>query len=79
MQMESSLKVQIIKKAWEEPTFKTVLLREPKKAIKEAFGVEIPAAIELKVVEESASTIYLTFPPNPEDIAAGKSTAKTVW
>jgi hypothetical protein len=74
-----SLKVQIIKKAWAEPAFKKSLLSEPKKAIKEAFGVEIPANIELKVVEESPSLYYLTLPPNPGDVAISELSPNTVW
>jgi hypothetical protein len=74
-----SLKVQIIKKAWAEPAFKQSLLNDPKKAIKEAFGVEIPVNIELKVVEESPSRYYLTLPPNPEDVTIGVSSPNTVW
>jgi len=74
-----SLKVQIIKKAWEDPAFKESLQSEPKKAIKEAFDVEIPEGIELIVVEESTSRYYLTIPPKPEDIATAKSSVNTVW
>jgi hypothetical protein len=74
-----SLKVQINKKAWAEPAFKKSLLSEPKKAIKEAFGVEIPMEIELKVVKESPSRFYLILPPNPEDVADGESSPNTVW
>jgi hypothetical protein len=74
-----SLKVQIIKKAWAEPVFKKSLLSNPKKAIKEAFGYEIPANIELKVVEESPSLYYLTLPPNPEEVAISASSPNTVW
>ncbi|WP_372663341.1 NHLP leader peptide family RiPP precursor [Cohnella sp.] len=74
-----SLKVQIIKKAWADPAFKKSLLSEPKQAIKEAFNVDIPAEIELKVVAESPSLYYLTIPPNPEDITDGKSSPNVVW
>ncbi len=74
-----SLKVQIIKKAWEDDSFRQLLLSEPKKAIKETFGVDIPAGIELKVVEESPSLYYLTLPPKPEDVADGESGPNIVW
>jgi hypothetical protein len=74
-----SLKVQIIKKAWEDPAFKASLLSEPKKAIQEAFGVEIPAEIELKVVEESSTLYYLALPPSPEDVADGESNVRFPW
>jgi hypothetical protein len=74
-----SLKVQIIKKAWEDPAFKKSLLSEPKKAVKEAFGLEIPAEIDLKVVEESTSQYYLVIPPSPEDVADGDSNVRLPW
>ncbi|QMV42000.1 NHLP leader peptide family RiPP precursor [Cohnella cholangitidis] len=74
-----SLKVQIIKKAWADPAFKKSLLSDPKKAVKEAFGVEVPAEIEVKVVEESPSLAYLVLPPNPEDVADGESNVRFPW
>jgi uncharacterized protein YcgL (UPF0745 family) len=74
-----SLKVKVIKKAWAEPAFKTSLLIEPKKAIKEAFGDEVPEDIDIKVVEENKHVFYLTLPPNPEDIAEDPSKRNAVW
>jgi len=73
-----SLKVQIIKKAWEDPAFKSSLLNDPKEAIKAAFGIEIPAGIELKAVEETSSQYYLVIPPKPEDIGGGPA-VNIVW
>lgn len=67
-----SLKVQIIKKAWEDPAFKQQLLDDPKTALQQAFGIEVPAAIGLKVVAETPSEYVLVIPPNPEDIVVGK-------
>lgn len=78
MQMES-LKERIVKKAWDDPAFKKSLLSEPKKAIKEAFGVVFPAAIQLKVVEESASLCYLTLGPKPEDVERGEAGPNLIW
>jgi hypothetical protein len=74
-----SLKVQIIKKAWEDSTFKKSLTADPKKTIMEAFGVEIPGEIEVKVVEETPSLYYLTIPPNPEDMAIAESSTNAAW
>ncbi|MFC4598232.1 NHLP leader peptide family RiPP precursor [Cohnella hongkongensis] len=74
-----SLKVQIIKKAWEDSAFKNRLLNNPKEAIQAEFGVEIPGGIDLKVVEESASLYYLVLPPKPEDVGDGSGNVKTVW
>jgi hypothetical protein len=74
-----SLKVQIIKKAWEDAAFKANLVKDPKGAIKEAFGIDIPAGVELKVVEESPTLYYLAIPPKPEDVAGGESSPNFVW
>lgn len=74
-----SLKVQIIKKAWEDPAFKASLLADPAAALNAAFGIAIPAGIELKVVEESASLYYLVIPPNPADVGSGAGDPNAVW
>ncbi|MFD0672813.1 NHLP leader peptide family RiPP precursor [Cohnella sp. GCM10027633] len=66
-----SLKVQIIKKAWEDPAFKQQLLADPKTALQQAFGIEVPADIGLKVVAETPSEYVLVIPPNPEDVIGG--------
>jgi hypothetical protein len=74
-----TLKVQINKKAWAEPAFKQSLLSDPKKAITEAFGIELPGDIDLKVVEETPALFYLTLPPKPEEVGKGVSSPNAVW
>ncbi|MFD0715707.1 NHLP leader peptide family RiPP precursor [Paenibacillus sp. GCM10027626] len=74
-----TLKVQIIKKAWEDPAFRADLLANPKQAIKDAFGVDIPADIELHAVEETPSKYYLVIPPKPEDLPGGGTSVGYVW
>ncbi|CAI6086624.1 NHLP leader peptide family RiPP precursor [Cohnella sp. JJ-181] len=74
-----TLKVQVIKKAWEDPAFKAELLADAKAAVKAAFGVELPQEIQVTTVEESASHYYLVIPPNPEDIGNGESNVEVVW
>lgn len=65
-----SLKASIIQKAWEDPQFKAKLLADPKSALKDAFGLDVPEGIEVNAVEETASRYYLVIPPDPAD---GKS------
>lgn len=69
----NSLKVQIIQKAWEDPEFKARLLADPSKALQASFGIELPAGINLKVVEETPSDYYLVIPPNPAEFADPKA------
>lgn len=73
-----SLKVQIIQKAWEDPEFKKLLLDDPKSAIKKEFGIDVPAEVDLKVVEETPSSYYLVIPPAPEAASADNS-VKYTW
>ncbi len=65
---EQNLKDQIIEKAWTDAEFKSKLLADPKSAIKDAFGVDIPEDINLNVVEETADSYYLVIPQNPADV-----------
>ena len=75
-----TLKVQIIQKAWDDPAFKASLLADPKAAIKQAFGVDLPDELELVAVEETASRLYLVIPPNPEDVGGGTGGGQNyVW
>jgi hypothetical protein len=78
MSMES-LKEQIIKKAWAEPAFKEKLLADPKTAIKDAFGVEVPDHIEVKALAEQPDLYYLIIPQNPEDVTPGVSSVDAAW
>jgi hypothetical protein len=75
------LKVQIIKKAWEDPQFKEQLLQDPKGAIQQAFGIELPTDIELKVVEETPVNYYMVLPSKPEGtlVVDKSSTEPYVW
>jgi hypothetical protein len=76
---EEILKNQIIQKAWEDPSFKAKLLSEPKAALKEAFGIDVPDTINLKAIEETADSFYLVIPANPSDASFGISSANDLW
>lgn len=60
-----TLKDQIIQKAWEDAEFKQQLIANPKAAVKEAFGVDVPDTIEVEVLEETANKFYLVIPQSP--------------
>lgn len=74
-----SLKVQIIKKAWEDPAFKQLLLSDPKAALKQGFGIDVPDEIELKVVEETPTSLALVIPPNPEEVLKAEGNLRYNW
>ncbi|WP_249896916.1 NHLP leader peptide family RiPP precursor [Paenibacillus sp. PK3_47] len=62
---EAILKNQVIQKAWEDPSFKQKLLADPKAALFEALGIQLPDNITLKTVEEGSNEFYLVIPPSP--------------
>lgn len=73
------LQEQIIKKAWEDAEFKKQLIANPKAAVKEAFGVDLPDAIEVEVVEESANKFYLVLPESPAAVKSDAHVAYPRW
>jgi len=61
------LEQQIIERAWQDEQFRQLLLTDPKQAIGEVLGFELPDHLNVQVLEEKTDTIYLVIPPNPND------------
>ncbi|MDD4869916.1 MAG: NHLP leader peptide family RiPP precursor [Kiritimatiellae bacterium] len=64
---------QIVKKAWKDAKFKKELLTNPKSVLEKELkvinkDVKLPASVKVKVVEETADTIYLVLPRNPKEV-----------
>ena len=59
---------EIISKCWYDAAFKKRFMSEPKKVLAE-FGMDLPAGLEVKVVENTDNVMYLTIPPNPKAMA----------
>lgn len=52
----------LIAKAQAEPRFRQELLRDAKVAIEKELGITLPAGIDLRVVEETATMNYIVLP-----------------
>ena len=63
---QAEMQGKIIAKAQAEPEFRAQLVADPKTAIEELIGVELPAAINLQVHEDSATSFHLVLPPSGE-------------
>ncbi|MFF2483383.1 NHLP leader peptide family RiPP precursor [Paenibacillus sp. NPDC058071] len=61
----ASLKEQLIEKAWNDEEFKQLLLTDPKLAIKDALGIDVPEHIVLKTLEESSYEMFIVLPQSP--------------
>lgn len=59
---ERDLEIQIVTKAFKDVNFKQELMANPKGAIAKEFSTELPADIEIRVVEESEKIIYIVLP-----------------
>lgn len=57
---------QIVAKAWQDDKFKNRLLAEPA-AVFQEFGVEVPAGVQLRVVENTDQVVHLTLPAEPRE------------
>ena len=55
---------QIIAKAWSDENFKHQLVANPAAVLK-AEGVEIPAGVAVRVMENTATVFHLVLPPKP--------------
>ncbi|GHO84957.1 NHLP leader peptide family RiPP precursor [Dictyobacter formicarum] len=62
MSQHNQVDKQIIDKAMRDASFRQRLLNDPKRALKEAFGIDVPAGTNIHVHEESAHDIHLTIP-----------------
>jgi hypothetical protein len=55
---------QAVARAWSDEGFKKRLLTQPAAALKEV-GVEVPAGLQLKVLENTDNLVHLILPPRP--------------
>jgi hypothetical protein len=52
----------LVQRSLEDDSFRRRLLDDPKAAVEQELGTRLPESIEVRVVEESADTIYLVLP-----------------
>jgi hypothetical protein len=52
----------IVQRSLQDDVFRQQLLEDPKAVVEEELGTRLPEGIRVRVVEESADTIYLVLP-----------------
>lgn len=55
----------LVAQTWNSPTYKARLLAEPKAALREA-GLDVNDALEIRVVERTATDAWLVLPATPK-------------
>lgn len=71
------LETRIVARAWRDPTFKSLLLSNPKAALQQELAtvdptIQLPPALQVHVHEESPTTFHLVLPRNPREITLGE-------
>ena len=61
---QAELQDKLIAKAQAEPEFRSQLVADPKATIEGLSGLELPAAINIEVHEDSAMSFHLVLPPS---------------
>jgi hypothetical protein len=62
----------ILAKAMQDDSFRSALLTDPSKALKDAFGLEMPSFMKLEVLEEKLDTFYFVLPYKAQPSGAEK-------
>lgn len=61
----------IVKLALDDESFRQQLLQDPKKALRASAGFEPPAGVDIKVIQEDRSCMYIVLPVRDETLAEG--------
>lgn len=66
MQSSEEMRTRLTQKAFMDADFRGKLLSDPKGAIAQEFGVEVPDNVNIEVHECDMNTIHLALPPKAE-------------
>jgi Nitrile hydratase, alpha chain len=58
----SEIERTLVQRSREDENFRQRLLDDPRAAVEQELGIQVPENMEVRVVEESADTIYLVLP-----------------
>jgi len=65
-QTRKDIEAHIIAQAWKDEGYKQELLSNPKAAIGQEFGVQLPAEVNVHVMEEDSTNLYFVLPARPD-------------
>ena len=58
----SEVERRLVQRSLEDESFRQRLLEDPRAAVEEELGTQLPESIEVRVVEETTQTSYLVLP-----------------
>lgn len=65
-QTRKDLEVSLIAKAWTNEAFKQQLLDNPRAAVEQELGEQLPEGMNVEIIQEPANTLYIVLPTKPE-------------
>jgi hypothetical protein len=69
VQSRKEFEEKLIARAQADESFRQALLTSPKATIEEELGASLPENVEIKVVEETADTLYLVLPAEEGELS----------
>ncbi len=60
------MRTELIGRAAQDGGFRAQLMADPKAAIKDALGIDVPESVSVAVHEDTATTAHLVLPPSPQ-------------
>ena len=66
MAEDSSGYSQLVARTWADPGFRQKLLSDPRSVLPE-FGINVPAGVDIRIVENNDKVVYFTLPPKPSE------------
>ena len=64
MKTRAELDAELIAKVTDDEAFRALLLENPKEAIRQATGIEIPEDFTIQVHEEGSTSAHIVLPPS---------------
>jgi hypothetical protein len=61
----------LVQRSLEDEEFRQMLLDDPKGTVEQELGTRLPEDVQVRVVEESAQTIYLVLPSSASAVGEG--------
>jgi hypothetical protein len=56
------LEARIVRRAWSDPAFRELLLSDPRAAVSDELGAEVPEGLRIEVVEERSDLLCIVLP-----------------
>ncbi len=60
---------EVVLRAVNDREFRRAVIADPRAALRQAFGVEVPPDVELRVLEETPTSLYLVLPPAADELS----------